>query len=37
MIAKLFIIAKTFLAYGVNFFRQDKSLRDHGDAPRRPA
>jgi hypothetical protein len=30
MIAKDFIIAKLFLAYSVNFFRQDKSLRDHG-------
>ena len=29
MIAKEFIIAKLFLAYGVNFFRDKKSLRDH--------
>jgi hypothetical protein len=35
MIAKIFIIAKTFRAYGTNFFRQDKSLRDNGHS--RPA
>jgi hypothetical protein len=31
MIAKTFLMAKTFHAYGDNFFRQEKSLRDHGD------
>jgi hypothetical protein len=31
MIAKTFLMAKTFHAYGENFFRQEKSLRDHGD------
>jgi hypothetical protein len=28
MIAKTFLLAKTFRAYGTNFFRQEKSLRD---------
>jgi hypothetical protein len=30
---KDFIIAKTFRAPSANLFRQDKSLRDHGDVP----
>jgi hypothetical protein len=30
MIAKTFLLAKLFRAYGTNFFRQEKSLRDHG-------
>jgi hypothetical protein len=29
MIAKEFICAKIFRAYGTNFFRQNKNLRDH--------
>jgi hypothetical protein len=28
MIAKTFLLAKLFRAYGTNFFRQEKSLRD---------
>jgi hypothetical protein len=36
MITKDFIIAKTFRSYRANFFRHDKSLRDHGGPPRRP-
>jgi hypothetical protein len=36
MIAKTFVIAKTFRSYRANFLRHAKSLRDHGDAPRRP-
>jgi hypothetical protein len=36
MIVKDFISAKTFRAYGANFLRQAKSLRDHGGAPGRP-
>jgi hypothetical protein len=31
MIAKDFIIAKTFRAHSANFFRQDKSLRVNWD------
>jgi hypothetical protein len=31
MIAKTFLLAKTFRAYGTNFLRQEKSIRDHGD------
>jgi hypothetical protein len=34
MIAKEFISAKTFHAHSVNFFRDDKSLRDHGGPAR---
>jgi hypothetical protein len=30
--AKTFLLTKTFRAPGTNFFRQEKSLRDHGDA-----
>jgi hypothetical protein len=30
MITKDYFMAKTFRAYGANFFRQEKSLRDHG-------
>jgi len=37
MIAKTFIIAKTFRAHGTNSLPQEKSLRDHGDALGRPA
>jgi hypothetical protein len=33
MIAKEFITAKLFRAYGANFFRQNKKLRDHGGQP----
>jgi hypothetical protein len=33
MIAKTFIIAKTFRSHSVKFFRHDKSLRDHRDEP----
>jgi hypothetical protein len=29
VIAKTFLSAKTFRAYGTNFFRQEKSFRDH--------
>jgi hypothetical protein len=29
VIAKTFLLAKLFRAYGTNFFRQEKSLRDH--------
>jgi hypothetical protein len=36
MIAKTFLTAKTFRAYGTNFLRQEKSFRDHGGAPGRP-
>jgi hypothetical protein len=36
MIAKTFFIAKTFRAYGTNFLRQEKSLRDHGGEVGRP-
>jgi hypothetical protein len=36
MIAKLFIIAKTFRSPSANFLRQEKSLRDHGDVPGGP-
>jgi len=32
VIAKTFLSAKTFRAYGTNFFRQEKSFRDHGRA-----
>jgi len=32
VIAKTFLSAKTFRAPGTNFLRQEKSLRDHGDA-----
>jgi len=32
MIAKTFVIAKTFRAHSANFLRQEKSIRDHGDA-----
>jgi hypothetical protein len=32
MIVKTFIIAKTFRSPSANFLRQEKSLRDHGDA-----
>jgi hypothetical protein len=35
MITKTIFTAKVFRAYGTNFFRQEKSLRDHGDAPGR--
>jgi hypothetical protein len=31
MIAKTFLLAKLFRAYGTNFLPQEKSLRDHGD------
>jgi hypothetical protein len=31
MIAKAFLLASR--AYGTNFLRQEKSLRDHGNAP----
>jgi hypothetical protein len=37
IMAKDFIIAKTFRAYSTNFFRQDKSLRDHGGSVTRVA
>jgi hypothetical protein len=30
MIAKIFFIAKTFLAQSTNYLRQEKSPRDHG-------
>jgi hypothetical protein len=30
VITKEFIIAKIFRAHSTNFFRQEKSLRDHG-------
>ena len=33
MIAKTFLLAKTFRVYGTNFLRQEKSLRDHKAAP----
>jgi hypothetical protein len=36
VIAKTFLSAKTFRAYGTNFFRQEKSFRDHGGALGRP-
>jgi hypothetical protein len=36
MITKTFISAKTFRAYGTNFFRQDKKLRDHERSPAQP-
>jgi hypothetical protein len=29
MIAKAFLLAKTFRAYGTNFLRQEKSFQDH--------
>jgi hypothetical protein len=32
MITKPFFIAKTFRAHSTNFFRQEKSLRDHRHA-----
>jgi hypothetical protein len=32
VIAKTFLSTKTFRAPGTNFLRQEKSLRDHGDA-----
>jgi hypothetical protein len=32
VIAKTFRIAKTFPVYSANFFRHNKSLRDHGGA-----
>jgi hypothetical protein len=31
MIAKTFLLAKTFHANSKNFLRQEKSLRDNGD------
>jgi hypothetical protein len=36
MITKTFLLAKLFRAYGTNFFRQEKSFRDHDRAPGRP-
>jgi hypothetical protein len=36
MIAKTFVIAKTFSSHSANFFRQDKRLRDHDNAAGRP-
>jgi hypothetical protein len=36
MITKVFFIAKTFRAYGENFLRQEKSIRDHGGEAGRP-
>jgi hypothetical protein len=36
MIAKAFIIAKTFRSHSANFLHDAKSLRDHGNAPGRP-
>jgi hypothetical protein len=33
VIAKTFRTAKTFRSPSANFFRQEKRLRDHGDAP----
>jgi hypothetical protein len=33
MITKTFLLAKTFRAHSTNFFRQEKSLHDHGNAP----
>jgi hypothetical protein len=35
MITKTFIIAKLFRAQGKNFLRQEKNIRDHGDAASR--
>jgi hypothetical protein len=34
MITKDIILAKLFRAHSANFFRQDKSLRDHGGVAR---
>jgi hypothetical protein len=36
VITKAFLSAKLFRAYGTNFFRQEKRLRDDGGAPGRP-
>jgi hypothetical protein len=36
VIAKTFLSAKTFRAYGTNFLRQEKSFRDHSRVLGRP-
>jgi len=36
MITKSFISRKTFRVNGMNFLRQEKNIRDHGDELGRP-